>query len=235
MKWLEPIILNNMSRLAKIPKSNLSASSAPTVNDDSDDGYAVGSGWVDTTSDKAYVCLDATVAAAVWIETTQSGGAAIARLPAEGAYLPITNPAAIVEMLGSGAYPGYSTANFDDTTQEFAEWHFTMPGYDGGNITVIPKWLCAATSGTVGWIIESIGVAHDENFTQAVVGDAATITAVTAASATTDLNTTTYTTYNPAGVAADDMVKFRIKRNVAVDSMVGDAKLLEVLLIYQKT
>lgn len=47
-------------------KSNLSASAAPTVNDDSGDGYAVGSFWCDTTADNAYICLDATVGAAVW-------------------------------------------------------------------------------------------------------------------------------------------------------------------------
>lgn len=47
-------------------KSNLSASAAPTVNDDSGDGYAVGSFWCDTTADNAYICLDATLGAAVW-------------------------------------------------------------------------------------------------------------------------------------------------------------------------
>ena len=45
---------------------NLSAATAPTANDDSDDGYAVGSRWIDTTADVAYICVDATVSAAVW-------------------------------------------------------------------------------------------------------------------------------------------------------------------------
>ena len=47
---------------------NLNASAPPTVDDDSGDGYAVGSSWFDTTNDKAYLCLDATVGAAVWQE-----------------------------------------------------------------------------------------------------------------------------------------------------------------------
>lgn len=42
------------------------ATTAPTVNEDSGDGYAVGSVWIDTTNGKAYTCLDATVGAAVW-------------------------------------------------------------------------------------------------------------------------------------------------------------------------
>lgn len=51
-------------------KSNIAAGAAPTVNDDAGDGYSVNSCWCDTTNDKAYQCLDSTVGAAVWIETT---------------------------------------------------------------------------------------------------------------------------------------------------------------------
>lgn len=50
--------------------SNLSAAVAPTVNEDSGDGYAIGSFWLDTTADDAYICLDATVGAAVWKKIT---------------------------------------------------------------------------------------------------------------------------------------------------------------------
>lgn len=47
-------------------KANLAASVAPTVNDDSSGGYAVGSTWIDTTADKSYHLVDSTVGAAVW-------------------------------------------------------------------------------------------------------------------------------------------------------------------------
>jgi hypothetical protein len=56
-----------------LPKNKLDATTAPTVNDDSGDGYSVNSVWIDTVTDKAYVCLDATVGAAVWKEITASG------------------------------------------------------------------------------------------------------------------------------------------------------------------
>ena len=46
---------------------------APTVNDDSDDGYSVNSIWTDITNDKSYICVDSTVGAAVWIEITEAG------------------------------------------------------------------------------------------------------------------------------------------------------------------
>lgn len=51
----------------------LNGTAAPGVGDDSDDGYEVGSIWADVTADKAYMCLDATVGAAVWTEITQGG------------------------------------------------------------------------------------------------------------------------------------------------------------------
>lgn len=41
---------------------------APTVNDDSGDGYSVNSLWTDTTGPTTYVCQDAAVGAAVWTQ-----------------------------------------------------------------------------------------------------------------------------------------------------------------------
>lgn len=54
-------------------KVNLAASVAPTANDDSGSGYAVGSRWINTSTDQEYVCSDATPTAAVWTETTGGG------------------------------------------------------------------------------------------------------------------------------------------------------------------
>lgn len=48
--------------------NNYVATTAPTANDDSGDGYSVGSQWFDVTADKWYGCIDATLTAAIWIE-----------------------------------------------------------------------------------------------------------------------------------------------------------------------
>lgn len=53
-------------------KNNYSASGAPGADDDSAHGYAVGSIWTDGS--QAFVCVDATEGAAVWVQvgTTSS-------------------------------------------------------------------------------------------------------------------------------------------------------------------
>ena len=51
---------------------NAVATTAPGVGDDSDDGYEVGSRWINVTTDRHYSALDVTVGAAVWIETLQT-------------------------------------------------------------------------------------------------------------------------------------------------------------------
>jgi len=57
-------------------KVNLNATTSPSSSDDSDSGYSIGSYWINTIADKAFVCVDATPLSAVWKETTQQAGAA---------------------------------------------------------------------------------------------------------------------------------------------------------------
>lgn len=47
-------------------KVNDAATAAPTVTDDADAGYSLGSRWIDITNDEIYFCVDATAGAAVW-------------------------------------------------------------------------------------------------------------------------------------------------------------------------
>lgn len=60
--------LDDLSRYVR--KSNFTATAAPTVTDDSDAGWIVGSRWINLTADNEYVLTDATVGAAVWKLTT---------------------------------------------------------------------------------------------------------------------------------------------------------------------
>lgn len=51
-------------------KANLTATTAPGLDDDSSAGYAVRSLWIDVNNGEAYRCVDASVGAAVWLPTT---------------------------------------------------------------------------------------------------------------------------------------------------------------------
>lgn len=58
-----------------LAKQNLAASVAPTTTDDVNSGYSIGSLWVDTVTDKSYICVDATASAASWNDVRGSEGA----------------------------------------------------------------------------------------------------------------------------------------------------------------
>jgi hypothetical protein len=58
-------------------RNNLEATTNPAVGDDSDDNYSVGSFWCnksDTDNPDLYICTDATVGAAKWIQVNSGGG-----------------------------------------------------------------------------------------------------------------------------------------------------------------
>lgn len=71
------------ARLLIVHKSNISTS-APTVNDDSDDGYSVGSRWFRSSTGVLYIATDVTTGAAVW-DTVNAGGGSFA--PDNATYL----------------------------------------------------------------------------------------------------------------------------------------------------
>jgi len=73
-----------------IPKCNYTATAAPAVTNDLSKGYTPGSIWVNTTGDKAYICVDATVGAAVWRETSAIG------LPGSGSMTSVKEAGSLV-------------------------------------------------------------------------------------------------------------------------------------------
>lgn len=54
--------------------TTVTAAADPTINDDSDDGYAIGTHWVNTTTDNTFLLTDNTVGAANWEQTNGAGG-----------------------------------------------------------------------------------------------------------------------------------------------------------------
>ncbi|NOR85400.1 hypothetical protein GQ473_04725, partial [archaeon] len=159
-------------------------------------------------------------------------------LSSEAAYLPITNPAGLVEDAGVTIYAGTSYLTFDDTTSEHAIWRVPMPDYNGGNIVVTAYSKVSTTpSGavTLQYNILTIGLANSEPFDEAVTVD-------TGINISHSLNTTELltdimiasATIDPANIAADDLVVIELSRDVASDNLSGDGELIGIMLEYTR-
>lgn len=123
--------------------NNDGAAVAPAVTDDSGDGYAIGSRWLDTTADKEYVALDVTAGAAVWVETTAAGGGGMS-------YGADVATAATFTATNSDASHGPTLVNDgNDTT------------YWSNGSTTFPVWLLADFGAGVTKAIRKIVVYDD--------------------------------------------------------------------------
>lgn len=126
--------------------NNLTATTNPTANEDTGDGYSVGSVWVNITQKRAYVCVDATLTAAVWA-LTGTGGNSTSNISATTSFvstvLPITgfkNSAGttiaasaasgvfgISQTLGTSALLTGESANSTGPLTDTAVYEFIMP------------------------------------------------------------------------------------------------------------
>jgi hypothetical protein len=170
-----------------------------------------------------------------------AGGAqkALIYLGCESAYLPATNPAALLEVAGATVYGGWSYLAFDDTTSEHAIWRVPVPDYDGGNIIVTAFSKPATTptgAVTLQYDILTIGLANSEAFNSAnTVDTTVNISHVLdVTESQTDICIAS-ATIDPANVAADDLLIIEIARDVTTDTLVGDGQLLGILLEYTRT
>lgn len=129
--------------------------------------------------------------------------------------------------------------DFDTTTQEAAIFTGILPSdYAGGGVTItLFCSLTSATSGTVGW-----DVAFER--TEAGVDDidsdsfatAQTVTAVTVPGTSGMVLKMTVNVSNGANmdnIAAGDLFRLRVRRDVANDTATGDAELLRVAMVEQ--
>ena len=179
---------------------------------------------------------------------TKASGAAVvgagdkkasAWLGAEGAYLPDTNPAALIEVAGATTYGGWSYLAFDDTVSEHAVWRVPMSDYDGGNIVVTVFSKPATTPAgavTLQFNILTIGLANSEAFNTASTSD--TGVNLSQSMDTTEVQTDIMiasATIDPANVASDDLMVIELSRDVTSDNLTGDGQLVGVLIEYTRS
>lgn len=123
--------------------------------------------------------------------------------------------------------------DFDDTTGETAYFEDVLPrSYAGGGITVYVHWASkTAIAGTVGWFIaiERIGTAQDLDADSFAADQ--TITAATTSGTSGILIITNVAITDGASMdslAVGESFRIRVTRDVAADTVVGDAQLFAV-------
>lgn len=127
--------------------------------------------------------------------------------------------------------------DFDTTTQETAVWTGKMPAhYGAGNIVARVVWAAAsATTGTIGFdsTFERVDAGTlDVDADSFATAQTLTAATVSGTSGVTTEGTVTHTA-GAAGtdsVAAGDMFRYRLRRDVANDTAAGDAQVFAVEL-----
>jgi len=106
-----------------LPKNNYTAGTPPTPNDDSSQGYSRGSAWVQNVTKEAYRCVDASVGAAEWIETTLDGEEVYSYIDARNRkfgyceqFTGQTNGAEVIDLVPSYGGEYYETKSFEGQT-----------------------------------------------------------------------------------------------------------------------
>jgi hypothetical protein len=152
----------------------------------------------------------------------------IARFTASDGELNVGTPAT----LGSrGTHP---VLDFNDTTQNTAVFRTIVPNFTNftTGLYVFVYWVAAATTGTVGWDVsfERITI-NTQNLNSDNFETAVTIPAVTVPS-TAGVLARTFATFSlaqlPTGLVSGDMIRVRIRRDVANDNAIGDAEIVGV-------
>jgi len=118
-----------------VKKCKFDATLAPTVNDDVDLGYVVGSQWYDVTADRCYICLDNSDGAAIWGEITvvvnniiKTGTLVV------GDLVKVNNVSGIIEPAGVAVETTLSPAlDTKIPTSKAVNTHVTNLDIDGGS------------------------------------------------------------------------------------------------------
>jgi hypothetical protein len=131
---------------------------------------------------------------------------------------------------------GHPILAFDSATQEYAIWSYVMPQhYAGGNITALLEWTAVPTTGNVGWGITlervlagTLDIDADSFATEQIV-TAATVPGTSGIPTVSSVTATAGATGTDS-VAAGDLFRLRVRRDVATDTAAGDGQLASVEL-----
>lgn len=166
-----------------------------------------------------------------WVTPSGGGGGAwFVRFSPRDNEPPVTNYATL------DTRNSRQVLDFDDTTQEAAVFSGVLPNdYAGGGVTIdLFCALTSATSGTVGW---DVAFERTQASTDDIDSDsfatAQTVTAATVPGTSGHVLKMSVNVANGAdmdSLAAGELFRLRVRRDVANDTAAGDAELLAVTM-----
>lgn len=180
------------------------------------------------------------------VTATNSSGAVTVTIPGGSGgnvwsrvWRPLDNEAPSSNFATLDTRNGHPCLDFDTTTQETAIFSGYLPAdYSGAGVTVY-IWcaLTSATSGTVGWDVafERMDVSSLDTDADSF-GSATTVTAATVPGTSGQflkMSVNVSNGSNMDSLAAGEMFRLRIRRDVANDTATGDAELMGVALVSQ--
>lgn len=189
---------------------------APTANDDSADGYSVGSRWIDTTNDRMYIAVDVSAGAAIWLEIASDK----ILLPAPAFYIAEGSPA--FGTIGGTSGRGTATWLLDAGSRERVGASVEYRGQRSGSSANVDLWWAmeSATSGNVVFLVQVAPLAHGEDATTLGLQTSSGEVAVPGTAKT--LQKTTINT--PCTFVPGNLLRITICRNAAdgSDTATGD-------------
>lgn len=138
LNWSMVVDLDSISA-----KNNYTATTNPTVNDDSSQGYSAGSVWYNTSTQEAYLCTDPANGSAIWILITLTvenlGSAAFVNTGIGSGDVPLNSN------LGSAAYLPVGTTIGNVVQVANVGGNPGLPAIDGSQLKNIPVKVYSAT------------------------------------------------------------------------------------------
>ena len=128
----------------------------------------------------------------------------------------------------------YWTMDFDQTTEENAQWQFVMPdSYDGGTVTARVLWTAASSTGGVTWGVRGTSYADDDAI-EVALGTEVEVDDTLIAAADVHISAATAAITLAGGPVGGEYVVIQVARKVgnANDTLAADARLLAVRLEY---
>jgi len=135
---------------------NMAAITDPTINDDINAGYSRGSRWINTVTNKGFLCLDNSSGVSVWKETTQEISTISAIYLNEPFHTSNTSQAT----MGKLGWKTRSNGTGNSLTSQQAAGHPGIFRLAGGTSTNARRAIILGDGSVSSWLLSTTGISN---------------------------------------------------------------------------